>query len=609
MSRVDSTHLRIVSCLAWLAAALATGCSEVPPAKAPPTAAAHDPPVTKERNSAAATEPTSSRIVVQAAKPPLDGSAVAQAAASPAPAADDAVPEWPPGYQGGKPWNRNPETPKDNHAYKLQGKRIDVTTRGGLLFVDKAGQQWVDWPKPKLALVLTGSMQGYIEPCGCSGLENMKGGLARRHALIQELEGAGWPLMLLDLGELSKRIGPQATIKYQNTIAGLRKMVYRTIGLGTSELRLAPTEVVSTIDGQTHFVSANVGLLGMDNEFTAPFRVMEGDGMKIGVTSVALPPKEQPLQNPDLALVSPAEGLKKVMPKLLAQKCDQLVLLVAPCMGANESLDETTTRRAAEELARQFPKFNLVVIATDSDPPAENLKPIAGTEVKMIELSHKSMYVGVAAFYDDAARPIRYQRVPLDARFRESEAMKEVMAAYQDQLKEAGLVGLGALPRQHQQKGKFVGSQTCGDCHTKAFEIWKKTPHSHALATLDNVNPPRQFDPECLSCHVTGWDAKAYVPYISGFASRQKTPLLADNGCENCHGPGSEHVAAENDGANQKVLDRLRQQMRLTIAEAKNPDSPRGCARCHDLDNSPNYVNPSIGFEHYWPKVEHKGKD
>src|SRR5262245_30249499 len=33
------------------------------------------------------------------------------------------------------------------------------------------------WPKPAVALVLTGQQLGYIEPCGCSGLENQKGGL------------------------------------------------------------------------------------------------------------------------------------------------------------------------------------------------------------------------------------------------------------------------------------------------------------------------------------------------------------------------------------------------------------------------------------------------
>src|SRR5438067_1018287 len=44
-----------------------------------------------------------------------------------------------------------------------------------------------DWPKPTVALVITGQQLGYIEPCGCSGLENQKGGLARRHTFIKQL--------------------------------------------------------------------------------------------------------------------------------------------------------------------------------------------------------------------------------------------------------------------------------------------------------------------------------------------------------------------------------------------------------------------------------------
>src|SRR5687767_14908328 len=41
-----------------------------------------------------------------------------------------------------------------------------------------------DWPKPKAALFLTGRQNGYLEPCGCTGLANQKGGLARRHTLL-----------------------------------------------------------------------------------------------------------------------------------------------------------------------------------------------------------------------------------------------------------------------------------------------------------------------------------------------------------------------------------------------------------------------------------------
>src|SRR5437773_1800563 len=54
------------------------------------------------------------------------------------------------------------------------------------------------WPKPAVALVITGQMTGYIEPCGCTGLENQKGGLARRHMLIKQLvDEHGWPVISL----------------------------------------------------------------------------------------------------------------------------------------------------------------------------------------------------------------------------------------------------------------------------------------------------------------------------------------------------------------------------------------------------------------------------
>ena len=43
--------------------------------------------------------------------------------------------------------------------------------------LEKNGPIFVDWPQPQLALVFSGEMDGYLEPCGCAGLENQKGGL------------------------------------------------------------------------------------------------------------------------------------------------------------------------------------------------------------------------------------------------------------------------------------------------------------------------------------------------------------------------------------------------------------------------------------------------
>ena len=136
--------------------------------------------------------------------------------------------------------------------------------------------------------------------------------------------------------------------------------------------------------------------------------------------------------------------------------------------------------------------------------------------------------------------------------------------------------------------------------------LWEKTPHAHATDSI--VTPPnnrghiaRHYDPECLSCHVTGWEPQKFFPFTSGYLDLEKTAHLKHNGCENCHGPGSVHVAAEEgEGDDDKRL-MLRESMRLPLAGDK---AKLKCLECHDLDNDPHFK-----FEEYWPKVEHVGKD
>src|SRR5208282_4425390 len=60
-----------------------------------------------------------------------------------------------------------------------------------------------DWPKPDVAIVLSGELHGYLQPCGCS--EPQKGGLARRYNLLQALtKDRGWPVVAADLGDLAQ---------------------------------------------------------------------------------------------------------------------------------------------------------------------------------------------------------------------------------------------------------------------------------------------------------------------------------------------------------------------------------------------------------------------
>ena len=82
------------------------------------------------------------------------------------------------------------------------------------------------------------------------------------------------------------------------------------------------------------------------------------------------------------------------------------------------------------------------------------------------------------------------------------------------------------------------------------------------------VDPPRNFDPECISCHVVGWNPEQFFPYVGGFRSEQETPQLKNTGCEDCHGSGQKHAAVE-EGSNEALQKKLRKAVRLTKEEAK----------------------------------------
>jgi hypothetical protein len=469
------------------------------------------------------------------------------------------------------------------------------------------GKIFVDWPKPRLAMLFTGELDGYIEPCGCAGLENQKGGLKRRHSLIKQLEGDGWPLVKLDVGGLTKRLGPQTETKLCQIVEALATMRYDAVGVGANELRLnvdAVAYALSNVDpARNPMVSANVGIYSLDSGMTQAYRVVQAGGKRVGVTSVLGAEHVAALKNVQYILLGdPATELAKVAPKLAAEKCDFQVLLVH---GKPEE---------ATALSQKFPQFQLVMAAGGADEPPATPKTIPGSGASLIEAGHKGMYAIVLGVFDDPKQPFRFQRVPLDSRFADSPEMQAVLVAYQKQLETLGLDGLGLSGNPHPD-GEFAGTAVCGDCHTKAMEVWEKTPHAHATDTLVKLVPPRHFDPECLSCHVTGWNPQEYFPYSSGFFGVDSTPDLMQNGCENCHGPGKAHADAElgevevTAQEQQALRDALK--MKIVVNEGNKDGQEfsagkvvKKCIACHDIDNSPEF-----DFQKYWEYVKHEGKD
>lgn len=97
---------------------------------------------------------------------------------------------------------------------------------------------------------------------------------------------------------------------------------------------------------------------------------------------------------------------------------------------------------------------------------------------------------------------------------------------------------------------KYVGVAKCKMCHKgekhgNVFEIWEKSKHATAYATLATehskevakkagIEGDPQQAPACLVCHVTAYSAPA--------DKKEATLTFAEgNSCEACHGPGSEY--------------------------------------------------------------------
>jgi len=468
---------------------------------------------------------------------------------------------------------------------------------------------FADWPDPDFVLFVTGRQHGYIEPCGCTGLENQKGGLMRRHQLQSELRAKGWELACIDLGNQIKRFGIQPSIKLGVTYQALcQVMGYQAIGFGPEDLKLPAMELLQNmLNGQNQtnpFISANVVL--NSPEFTNRYRVVEINGRRVGITHVIGEEYLEEIRKTDVQATSPEAALRDIWPKLAAEDCHAYVLMAF------------TSIENSEQLAREFPHFDVLVNRGGEGEPTLTPREIRVGQhaTQIIQTGSKGMYVGAVGFFAREDPPIRYQRIPLDDRFQDSEQVKTLFIDYQKQLEALQLSGLSIQQVKHPSGRRFIGSESCYDCHDEEYDIWRHgvdmdpdETGPHWRATLDLVEPTqrvfvkRHFDPECLSCHVTGWNPQNYYPYESGYLELDAS-LMHGNGCENCHGPAYEHVQAElgEIDASDQQLESFRQELHVTLKQARESM----CIECHDLDNSPDFHEEGA-FEEYWEQIKHGG--
>jgi len=81
----------------------------------------------------------------------------------------------------------------------------------------------------------------------------------------------------------------------------------------------------------------------------------------------------------------------------------------------------------------------------------------------------------------------------------------------------------------------YTGSDVCGVCHELELESWQYTKHANAYDTL--VTHAAERKPECIGCHVVGFEAPG------GYSIEDAPAHLEDVSCENCHGRGGPHLS------------------------------------------------------------------
>jgi Cytochrome c554 and c-prime len=500
-------------------------------------------------------------------------------------------------------------------------KQPDAVNSGKKPIKSKQHLPCENWEKPAFALVLSGEINGHLEPCGCT--MNQVGGLAHRADLVRQLrKERKWDVAGLDLGNLLLRSRFQDRIKLQEALKGLLQLGYVAVGMGIRELAFevnsdyllaVPNLLRDNGDEQLPFVSANVRIPPADSLGPRQWHRFTVGGRTAAVTSIVgkrerLKILGQQKQNSKFAILDPESVLPDVIAKMKAAKPDLMVLL------AESSLKGETTA-----LVKKFPDFDLVVSAGG---PEDGLpKPTKIGKTLVVNVGMKGKYVGVVGFYPDSkTERLKYELVELDAaRFKDDPRMVDLMKRYQRALGDnLGPIFADSEFGPHPSGLRYVGAKSCKDCHKDAYDVWVKSKHAQAYNSLIIGRPDtkgkwisRIHDPECLSCHVTGWEPQKVQRYESGFlvkelATGKRAKLftaLQGQQCENCHGPGSRHVDVETKwkknpkSVTDKVLSDSRKQVRLTLDVVKQRHL---CYDCHDLDNSPKFE-----FEKYWKEIEH----
>ena len=382
-----------------------------------------------------------------------------------------------------------------------------------------------------LTVFFTGNGLGELKPCGCSG--GQLGGLERRAAILNSV--TEHKRLIVDTGSLVKSDSEQDLIKFNIILQAFSLLDYDLVSLSEKDI-----EIAQNLGLLSNPIVGFISPYGTGEKIAGGFRnqyLLKGKYITISVLTFNV--ETSPIKQ--IREVFPREPGQQSVNILIINRCDDAIISSIAEMGT----------------------VDCVVCPAESDEPMvigdPNKRPLVFTVGRFGRYVCKLQITDTTEGKDKPN--LSFLAVPVKEDLKPENSLVRLYKDYQQLVRERNL--LEKYPRFPLPDGlEYAGSASCKLCHEYEYEKWSGNAHAHAFATLEQVGS--QFDPECVVCHVVG------MKYERGFVTSEKTGYLKNVGCENCHGPGSEHIIT---GGN---------------AEFTGPKS--ACTDCHTPEHSGEYA-------------------
>jgi 2',3'-cyclic-nucleotide 2'-phosphodiesterase (5'-nucleotidase family) len=429
-----------------------------------------------------------------------------------------------------------------------------------LVFLSACFAPRPDLPSPvaaetrKLLVVYTGNLLAELKPCGCAKEED-QGGIERRMEYLNDIRKSKPNLLLVDTGDHFKEPTRQGKLKAQTLMTATEKMGYDAVALGERDL------VYGSKFLENHSLPLISGNISLENLPLQKTRIKKfSNGLKVAILAVV---------DPDLFYLKNHAGLSIADPEQIVSQ---------EIAGIQKSADIIVllTHMEREKALKYLDKDGVDIVINGhifNETDTVDMKPVYKAGKVFVQASPRGQKMGELHISLDEMGKIAFEQrmVKLDSSINKDPEMLKLYESYNDEVEAMFFESLAAK-RNKDKISVYAGDTVCKTCHSIAHDKWLSSRHGRAYETLRKIN--KAFDPECLVCHVVGYNT------AGGFISELDTPKLKNVQCEVCHGAGKKHASAPAPGFGN--------------------NAHKACKKCHVKNHSPRF-----NFTQYWPKIKH----